>query len=257
MDPLGFLRLIYRLPLLLLHVLIATPLTVLCQVPAGWKVHIGRRPLSQVMSRWWSAAVCRIFGIRRRVEGEFAHGPSLVAANHISWVDIMLLHSVAPMVFVAKYEISQWPVVGWLAKSGRTVFHRRGSHDSASDVAHAMAGRLEQGIKVAIFPEGGILPGVGVKRFHARLFAAAIESSVPVQPVMLRFVRDGQRLDDITFLPGEHFVGNFFRLLMCKGYTADVQVMSRIDPAGKQRRQLAGESESAVRAAFESDIADD
>jgi 1-acyl-sn-glycerol-3-phosphate acyltransferase len=120
-----------------------------------------------------------------------------------------------------------------------------------------MAGRLRQGRQVAIFPEGGIFPGVGVKRFHARLFAAAIESGVPVQPVMLRFTRDGRRYDDITFLPREHFVGNFFRLLLQKRCNAEVHVLPRVDSKGKQRRQLAGESESAVRGAFESAIFDD
>jgi 1-acyl-sn-glycerol-3-phosphate acyltransferase len=107
---------------------------------------------------------------------------------------------------------------------------------------------------VAIFPEGGILPGAGIKYFHARMFAAAIETGTQVQPVMLRYLRDGSRYDEITFLPGEHFMPNFLRLLMQKSCVADVHFLPLIETAGKQRRQLAGAAEQAVTAAFESDL---
>jgi 1-acyl-sn-glycerol-3-phosphate acyltransferase len=239
---------------MLLHLFIGTPLTVLAQAPFGWSIRIGRRTLAQVMTVWWAGVICRIFGVRRQVRGHFPEGPQLIAANHTSWVDIALLMSLAPMVFVAKHEISRWPLLGWMARSGGTVFHQRGSHDSASGVASAMAERLEQGRKIAIFPEGGILPGEGVKRFHARLFAAAIATGTPVQPVMVRFIRDGVKTEDMTFLPGENFVGNFMRLLVQERCTADVHVLPPLESGGRQRRELAGDSEAAVRAAFESDV---
>ena len=119
-----------------------------------------------------------------------------------------------------------------------------------------MAERLRQGAKVAIFPEGGILPGEGVKRFHARLFAAAIETGVPVQPVMIRYLRDGRHYPGMTFLPGEHFVANFFRLLRQKRCVAQMCVLPLIDSAGQQRRELAQASELAVRAAFDHEPAE-
>jgi 1-acyl-sn-glycerol-3-phosphate acyltransferase len=178
----------------------------------------------------------------------------LVVANHISWIDIVLLHSFTAMGFVAKAEIDGWPLLGAVARAGGSVFHRRGSHDSASGVAAQMIKRLRENRRVAIFPEGGILPGEGVKLFHARLFAAPVEAGVPVQPVMLRYLRDGVRYDDITFLPGENFLTNFIRLLMQKKCLADVRVLPLIETTGKQRRQLAGEAENAVREAFEAEI---
>ena len=253
----GILRLIYRLPFLLLHLIISTPVTVLCQSSAGRSIHLAGRPLSEITACWWSRVNCRIFGIKRDISGEFQPGAQLVAANHISWLDIAVLHGFTAMGFVAKAEINSWPLLGILARAGGSVFHQRGSHDSASGVKTAMIERLNENRRVAIFPEGGILPGEGVKRFHARLFAAAIEALVPVQPVMLRYLRDGRRYHNITFLPGEHFVANFFRLLMQKSCVAHVEVLPLIDPAGKQRRQLAGEAEDAVRTAFESDLTDE
>jgi len=253
----GILRLIYRLPFMLLHVCISTPVTILAQNSAIRSIQLSGQPLGEILSCWWSRVICRIFGIRRGLAGEFTPGAQLVAANHISWIDIALLHSFAAMGFVAKAEINSWPLLGAVARAGGSVFHQRGSHDSASGVAAAMATRLRENRRVAIFPEGGILPGEGVKLFHARLFAAAIETQVPVQPVMIRYLRNGSRYDEITFLPGEHFVSNFFRLLMQKSCIADVHVLPLIESAGRQRRQLAGEAEQVVRAAFASDLPDE
>ncbi len=250
----GLFRLTYRLFFLFLHLLVGTPVTVICQGPRSRSIQLAGQPLAEVLSCWWSRVICRIFGIRRRLSGEFQPGAQLVVANHISWIDISLLHSFTAMGFVAKAEIDSWPLLGTLARAGGSVFHRRGSHDSANGVAAQMVGRLRENRRVAIFPEGGILPGEGVKLFHARLFAAPIEAGVPVQPVMLRYLHDGSRYDDITFLPGENFLANFIRLLMQKPCIADVHVLPLIETAGKQRRQLASEAEKVVREAFESEI---
>jgi 1-acyl-sn-glycerol-3-phosphate acyltransferase len=250
----GIFRLTYRLPLLLAHVVIATPVTVLCQGPRSRSIQLAGQPFAEILSCLWSRVICRIFGIRRRLTGEFQPGAQLVVANHISWIDIVLLHSFTAMGFVAKAEIDGWPLLGTVARAGGSVFHRRGSHDSASGVAAQMVSRLRENRRVAIFPEGGILPGEGVKLFHARLFAAPVEAGVPVQPVMLRYLRDGSRYDDITFLPDENFLANFVRLLMQKRCVADVHVLPLIETTGKQRRQLAGDAEDAVRKAFDSEI---
>jgi 1-acyl-sn-glycerol-3-phosphate acyltransferase len=81
-----------------------------------------------------------------------------------------------------------------------------------------------------------------VKRFHARLFGPAIDSGVPVQPVMLRYLQAGRPYPGITFLPGEHFMDNFLRLLRQPPCTAEVKILLPIEPADKLRRQLATEA---------------
>lgn len=249
----GSWRLFYRVPWLLLHLCIGLPLTLLSFIPQGRAIKIRGRGINEIMQARWSSGLCRIFGIVRRVQGAFVTGPALIAANHISWLDIQVLHSISPMGFVAKAEIERWPLAGWVAQFGDTVFHHRGSHDSASNVADTMRQRLDAGRKVAIFAEGGILPGDGVKRFHARLFGAAIESAKPVQPVMLRYQRAGRPYPEITFLPREHFMANFFRLLRQPACVAEVSILPPIVPQGKQRRELASDAQSAVTAAFEAE----
>jgi len=250
----GSWRLLYRLPALVFHVAISLPLTLLCFTPPGRAIRVAGGGLHVVMQRWWSGCLCRIFGVRRRVQGAFPPGPCLVAANHISWLDIQVLHSISPMGFVAKAEIERWPLAGWIARFGDTVYHRRGSHHSSSSVLEVMKERLEHQKKVAIFAEGGILPGEGVKRFHARLFGAAIETGMPVQPVMLRYVKHGRIYPEITFLPDEHFMANFFRLLGQAPCTAEVDILPAVQSDGKQRRHLASEAQSAVEAAFSRDV---
>jgi 1-acyl-sn-glycerol-3-phosphate acyltransferase len=255
-DRYRYLRLLYRLPLLLLHTIVSTPLTVLCQSAPGRAARLRGRALNEIVLNAWAAITCRIFGVRRHIRGRLAPGAQLIAANHISWIDIPLLHSIAAMGFVAKSEIARWPLLGWMARAGGTVFHERGSHDSASGVTAAMARRLAEGGRVAIFPEGGILPGEGVKRFHARMLGPAIDAGVPVQPVMLRYSRNGRTYHDITFRAGEHFLANFMRLLTQAPCQAELFILPRISTAGRQRREVAAEAETAVRAAFASEQRD-
>jgi 1-acyl-sn-glycerol-3-phosphate acyltransferase len=253
-DRLGLLRLLYRVPWLLFHIFVGIPVTVFFQYAPGRAFTVGGRRFSEVTLTWWARTACRIFGLERRVHGKLETGPLLVAANHISWIDIPLLHSLGAMGFVAKAEISRWPVVGWMARVGETVFHQRGSHHSASGVQAAMTERLRLGGRVAVFPEGGILPGEGVKRFHARLFGPAIETGADVQPVMLRYSREGACYEDITFQPGEHFLANFVRLLRQKPCVAEVCLLPLLNPAGRQRRQLAADAERAIRTAYDLEL---
>jgi 1-acyl-sn-glycerol-3-phosphate acyltransferase len=246
------LRLIYRIPWLLLHIVLGLLPTIAAQSTPFRTMYVGGTSVSDRFLFWWSGSICAIFGLRRRVSGAFAPGAQLVVANHISWLDIQLLHSVSPMGFIAKAEIRKWPLAGWVARFGDTVFHQRGCHDSASGVASVMAERLRSGSKVAVFPEGGILAGEGIKRFHARLFAAAQDTGTPVQPVMIRYLRDGRHELSMTFLPGENFMRNFFRLLGQKPVQAELEILPLIDPEGKQRRELATTAETVIRAAYES-----
>lgn len=243
-------RLLYRLPLLALHLLLATPVVVLCQLQPLSAMSVGGSALGEAALRSWGRIACRIFGLRVRVTGQLHPGAKLLAANHVSWIDIPLLQSVAGPSFVSKAEIQRWPVIGWLARIGQTVFHQRGSHDSASSVVEVVAERLREGGTVAVFPEGGILSGEGVKRFHARMFGAAVDAGVPVQPVMLRYSRQGRPYEDITFAPGEPFLANFFRLLRQAPCLAEVALQQAVATEGRQRRQVAADAEAAVSSAY-------
>jgi len=195
-----------------------------------------------------------LFGIRVKTGGQPGSGAVLMAANHISWLDILALHSACAMGFVAKAEIENWPVFHYIARTGGTIFHQRGNHDSAADVVALMAGRLRDGRAVTIFPEGGIEAGEPIRVFHARMFKAAVDVGCPVQPVMLRYVRAGRVDAAVSFRVGENMAVNLCRQLARPKSVAEVRFLPLIDATDQPRRALADGARAAVVENYESPV---
>ena len=240
LTALRCLRYLYRVPLLLLHLLLGLPLVLLAMLPPWRDWHVAGVRLEERAVRCWSGALLWLFGLRVRRRGQPLAGGVLMVANHVSWVDIEMIHSQLLVGFVAKAEIRNWPLVGWLAARGQTIFHQRGSTESLGGVMDEMTARLRQQRPVAVFPEGRTRDGSEVGPFHARIFTCAVEAAVPVQPVALRYGRAGAAQTVVAFGPREHFVGNFLRLLGEPARVAEVHFLEPI-PAGAlpQRRQIA------------------
>jgi 1-acyl-sn-glycerol-3-phosphate acyltransferase len=126
------------------------------------------------LPNWYHRRVCRLLGVRVRIEGELARGvPVLLIANHVSWLDIPVISAAAPVAFVAKKEVAGWPFVSWLAKLQRTVFVDRTRRTSVGDTAGEMIERLSQGDNLVLFPEGTSSDGGRVLPFKTSLLAAA------------------------------------------------------------------------------------
>jgi 1-acyl-sn-glycerol-3-phosphate acyltransferase len=191
------------------------------------------------------------FGVRAEVLGNPQKGSVLFAANHISWLDITVLHSACAMGFVSKAEIENWPVFSTIARVGGTIFHQRGNHDSAADVSAQMAQRLREDRAVAIFPEGGIKPGSPIRVFHARMFRPAVEVGCPVQPVMIRYMRDGGIDEDVHFRIGENMLMNLCRQLARPKSIAQVRFLPVISAKDQPRRVLADGAREAVVNSYE------
>ena len=245
-------RYLYRLPWLLLHLGIGLPV-ILLLMAGPWRTwRVGGRALEEAAVRWWSAGLLQVFGFRLRRVGQPLPGGVLMVANHVSWVDIEMVHSQILVGFVAKAEIAGWPFVGWMAARGHTIFHRRGSNESLGGVMEEMVQRLRQGRPVAVFPEGRTRDGHEVGPFHARIFTAAVEAGVPVQPVAVRYGRQGADQTQVAFGARESFVANFLRLLGDPAREAEVHFLSAIDTAAVEgRRQIASLARSRVVAALQ------
>ncbi|QIL19400.1 lysophospholipid acyltransferase family protein [Thermomonas sp. HDW16] len=206
---LRILRTLLRLPLLACHVLVGLPIIlVLIAIDT-----IGEKKVGHAAIRWWAGGLLWVFGMRVRQVGTPLPGGTMFVANHLSWVDIITLHSQHMMGFIAKAEIRDWPLIGWLAKAGESIFLQRGNAHSLTDVMIEMAARLRDGHAVAAFPEGGTRDGRELGAFHARIFTAAVEADAPVQPVALCFGAHCEAQTIVAFAPGESFMGNFVRLL--------------------------------------------
>ena len=245
-------RYLWRVPLLALHVLVALPLTILMINPLSARVVLRGERLDHRTIRAWSAGMVRLFGFRVRRYGTPLPGAVLFVANHVSWIDIVVLHSQRMMGFVAKREISRWPLVGWLASRGETIFHERGSSESMGGVLHEMLARLRAGRSVGVFPEGRTRNGEEVGPFHARIFLAAVEAGVRVQPVALRYGPGGSAQTVVAFHPGENFATNFVRLLGEPARETEVWFLDPIDVSDAGgRRRIAETARDRIVAAME------
>lgn len=240
------LRYLWRTPPLVLHVLIALPLALLVINPLSARLRMRGQRFDHWMTRWWSGALVRRFGFRIRRFGEPLPGATLFVANHLSWLDIELMHSQTFLCFVAKAEIARWPLIGWLASRAGTIYHRRGSGHSLGAVMDVVVERLKSGLAVGVFPEGGTGDGARVRTFHARIFQVAVDAGVPVQPVALRYGRDGRQAPAVAFAPGESFFTNFLRVLGGPRFDAEVHFCPPLTPSEGDRRATAEAARAAI-----------
>lgn len=250
---LRYIRYGYRLPLLLWHVLIDLPLILIFMTPLTGGIMLKGKRLDHHLIQLWQLGLLRVFGIRMGQRGEQVKGGALFVANHVSWIDIVSLHSQRMVGFVAKKEIEGWPVVGWLAARGETIFHKRGNQDSLQGVLEEMAERLKNGRSVAVFPEGGTRDGVTLGPFHARIFSAAVDAQVTIQPVALVYGNHADAQSIVAFRKKENFMQNFIRLLGEPSRPAWVVFLQPIYPQEMDgRRHIAELARERIQAALES-----
>lgn len=235
-------RYAYRVPLLLWHLLIDLPLVLVSMLPGISTLELRGERLDHLAVRLWSAGLMRVFGFRLRRVGEPLPGGVMFVANHVSWIDIVTMHSQRMMGFVAKREIERWPVVGWLASRAETIFHHRGNAESLGGVLHEMLARLRGGHAVGVFPEGGTRGGREIGPFHARIFLAAVEAGAPVQPVALVYGEGGSAQRTVAFAPRESFMGNFLRLLGEPPRLAEVHFLEPIAAGEAEGRRRIAET---------------
>jgi 1-acyl-sn-glycerol-3-phosphate acyltransferase len=250
-DRLRPLRYLWRTPVLLLHLVIGLPLAMLLINPLSARITLrsGER-FDHRTIRFWAAILVRLFGLRVRRYGEPLDGAAMFVANHVSWLDILLMHSQRAVGFVAKAEISRWPLIGRMAGLAGTIYHHRGSNESLHGVMHQMVDRLRGGQAVGVFPEGRTTDGREIGVFHARIFQPAVLADVPVQPVALRYGAGGSAQTQIAFARGENFLRNFLRLLGDPPRPAEVHFLTPVATGVEdgRRRLAAACREQIIRA---------
>jgi len=153
--------------------------------------------LRRRLPRVWHRIVCYCLGIRVRVSGRLEERrPLMLCSNHSSWMDIMVMSSVADVAFIAKIEVADWPIFGTLAKLQKSVFVVREERRRTGHQANEIAGRMADGEIVVLFPEGTTSDGNRLLEVKSSLFGAAAMAvpasptgTVVVQPVAVAYTR--------------------------------------------------------------------
>jgi 1-acyl-sn-glycerol-3-phosphate acyltransferase len=192
-----------------------------------WKLFGRTSPWPRRFLGW----VGRSAGMRARVVGTPLPSHVLFLANHMSWLDIMLIAGASGSTFVSKDEVARWPVIGWLANLNRTVYVARTERKAVRGQADALRAALSTGQPVALFPEGTTEGGVDVLPFRASLLASLFPP-VPglwVQPVALDY---GEAGPSIAWVGEEPAASNVKRVLSRSGtIPVTIRFLEPIDPA--------------------------
>ncbi len=209
-----------RTPLLALHIL--TGVLMAAALGLGQK----RRYVSTQPLAWWSRGLCRILGVRLKTQGALHSGSTLFVANHISWLDIFCIAAVCPTQFLAKQEVTHWPLFGWLSRRAGTAFIRRGGENGAGEALEQLVWRLRQGERILVFPEGTSTTGETVRRFFRRLFHAAILTGRPVQAIALRYPHSEGVHPVVPFVGDDALLPHLWKLLGESGIVAELYFAS-------------------------------
>jgi 1-acyl-sn-glycerol-3-phosphate acyltransferase len=242
-------KLAWRLARLFVHLLAGLAACALVFPWAG----PGRR---EGVTRRWSRQLLRICGVSVEQTGAteaLAH--AMIVANHVSWLDIFVINALHPCHFVAKSEIRDWPVLGWLADKGGTVFIARGNRRELRHIFKGMVAALHAGQRVAFFPEGTTAVQGTVLPFHANLFEAAVDARVPVQPFALRYLdAKGMLHAEVDFSGDITFVQSMIRVLSGPAICASLACLAPIEAAGAHRRDVALAAHDAIAAALSGSV---
>ena len=233
---------VFKLLLALLHILTGF-VTVLLVFP---RLSPEQR---QMRVQAWSRGMLRRIAVELIVKGKpDMHGPLMLVANHISWLDITSLHAARFCRFVSKADIAQWPFIGKLASGIGTLFLERTSRRDAMRVVHHMADSLRAGDVLGVFPEGTTSDGTSLLPFHANLVEAAIVASVPVQPVAIQFIDSatGQPSFAPCYINDDTLAGSVWRTLTTPNIAVVINFGEPQSAEGRDRRAWSKDLQQAV-----------
>ena len=200
---------------------------------------------------WWGRVMCRIMGMRVKVEGQAPRGKFFLVANHVSYVDIMLIASQAPAAFVAKSELARWPILGSMFYTVDTIFIDRARKRDLLRVMRRVEDCRRRGLGILVFPEGTSSKGEGILRFKPSLLQLAAAQDDPVHYATLHYQVAGEEPAHklVCWWDDTPFLSHFMRLLSLPYFEATLRFGDEPILAG-DRKILAERLRSAMSESF-------
>lgn len=198
----------------------------------------------------WSAGVLRILNVRLSVSGHAPGGDAasaMVVANHISWLDVWVINSIQPVRFVAKSDVRDWPVIGWLSQQTGVIFIERERRRDTARVSELSTQVLLGGECLCVFPEGTTTEGEHMLPFRSSLLQAAVDARSPVWPVAVRYaLSDGSPNKAVAYAGETTLWQSIQAMVIQPEIAAELTFLPHV-PAHHDRRHLAQVAEHAVR----------
>jgi 1-acyl-sn-glycerol-3-phosphate acyltransferase len=224
------------------------------------------RPLARRLARLYWLSLARIIRLGISVRGHPPdRGPALLVANHISWLDVIALGAVVEAAFIAKSEVARWPLIGLLARTGRTLFIDRSRRTDTARAVAAIRARFAAGEMLVLFAEGTSSDGHRVLRFRTPLLAAAAQPAgqpLAVIPVSITALSLGglplcrRTMPMVAWYGDMPFAGHLWELLKRGPVEMEIRFHDPIAPNRlADRKQLTRCCEAAVRAGWQEAVA--
>ncbi|KAB8195344.1 1-acyl-sn-glycerol-3-phosphate acyltransferase [Nonomuraea phyllanthi] len=252
----GTARLAARLAMAVLVLAAGVPMSFAGRVRASW-----RAPLTMT----WARMLVRALGVTIRLTGdeEQAHGRAggaLVVANHVSWLDPLVVAATVPSRPLAKREIGEWPVIRTLAAGSGALFIDRERLSALPSAVAAVADALRAGDTVIAFPEGTTWCGRGMGHFRPAVFQAAVDAGAAVRPAVLRYREGTATSTRACYVGDDSLLASLLRVAATRDLAVEMTLLSPVRPgpaggsrarAALARTELARTAETTVRAGME------
>ncbi|WP_433613828.1 lysophospholipid acyltransferase family protein [Dactylosporangium sp. CA-139114] len=170
-------------------------------------------------------------GIKHCATGRIPQSGALLVANHVSWLDVIVILAHAPARLLAKREVRSWPLIGRLAATLGTVFVDRSRPKSLPSTVAEVRRNIAAGGVVAVFPEGTTWCGRMGGTFRPAMFQAAVDAGVPVVPVRLTFAQSGVVTTVAAFIGDETLLASLKRVLAARDLSISLRAHPKLHPA--------------------------
>jgi 1-acyl-sn-glycerol-3-phosphate acyltransferase len=192
-----------------------------------------------------SRRLLRVFRIEIQSSGGIPSS-GLLVCNHLSYLDILVLSALAPCVFVAKSEVEQWPVFGWFARQGGTVFVHRERRAQAIKTVDEIETALQSGAVVVLFPEGTSSGGATVLPFKSSLLEPAARHAHALTAGLLHYaLDDGEVSEEVCYWKDMTLVPHLINLCSKRAVEASVH-FNQLREGNADRKQLARQLHAEV-----------